>query len=75
MRKTESADQKSNPIFRSMNYRSTLEYGWVPNHGVDFFTLFIRDLQNKWQEIFKKADIHLKESVCIRWLIMETPSY
>lgn len=62
MRKAESTDGKSN-IFRSMNYRSSLEYGWVPNHAVDFVTLFIRDLENKWKEIFKKAELHLKETV------------
>lgn len=49
-----------------------MEYGWVPNHGVDFVTMFIRDLENKWKEIFRVAEIHLKEIVSV-YLVMEEP--
>lgn len=61
MRKTESGDQRS--IFRSMNFRSSFGCGWIPDHGVDFFTLFIQDLAQKWRDIFKKAENHLKDTV------------
>lgn len=63
MRKTESGDQRS--IFRSMNFRSSFRYGWIPDHGVDFFALFIQDLAEKWRDIFKKAENHLKDTVSI----------
>lgn len=63
MRKTESGDQRS--IFRSMNFRSSFGYGWIPDHGVDFFTLFIQDLAQKWRDIFKKAENHLKDTVSV----------
>lgn len=65
MRKTES-DHRS--IFRSMNFRSSFKYGWIPDHGVGFFTLFIQDLALKWREIFKKANDHLRDAVsCPQW--------
>ncbi|KAL0639987.1 hypothetical protein Q9L58_000815 [Maublancomyces gigas] len=60
MRKPESDDQRS--MFRSMNFRSSFEYGWIPDHGLGFFTLFIQDLARKWREIFRKAEEHLKEA-------------
>lgn len=57
------ADAKSNPIFRSEDFRSTLSIGWIPDSGLDFFTLFILDLHKKWRVLFEKADSHLVESV------------
>lgn len=63
MQKTESDDRRS--IFRSMNFRSSFEYGWIPNHGVDFFTLFIQDLDSKWHDIFRRAENHLKDTVSV----------
>lgn len=57
------SDARSRPIFQTMDYRSTLDIGWIPNHGVDFFTLFILDLHKKWRAILEKAELHLVSSV------------
>lgn len=53
----------SDPLFRSVDFRSTLNIGWIPDNGVDFFTLFIIDLHNKWRVLFDAADSHLTLSV------------
>lgn len=63
MRKPESDDRRS--MFRSMNFRSSFEYGWIPDHGLGFFALFIQDLAQKWREIFRRAEEHLKEAVSV----------
>lgn len=57
------ADGEKAPIFRSTDYRSTLDIGWIPNHGIDFFSLFILDLQKKWRDLLEKADDHLSSNV------------
>lgn len=55
--------EDSKPIFRSEDFRSTLNIGWIPENGVDFFTLFIIDLHKKWRVLLEQADIHLSRNV------------
>lgn len=50
-------------IFRSEDFRSTLDIGWIPDSGVDFFLLFILDLHRKWRALLDNADLHLISSV------------
>lgn len=50
---------KSNPIFRTEDFRSTLDIGWIPESGLDFFTLFVEDLHKKWKDLMERADSHL----------------
>lgn len=57
------ANENSKPIFRSEDFRSTLSIGWIPENGVDFFTLFIIDLHKKWRVLLEQADIHLSGNV------------
>lgn len=56
-----NADSK--PVFRSEDFRSTIDIGWIPENGVDFFTLFIVDLHKKWRALFDEADSHLSLNV------------
>jgi hypothetical protein len=65
-----SPSGNTEPFFRSIEYRSTLNYGWVPSHGVEFFKLFIVDLHEKWRDVLDKANSHLAESVCMPFLIL-----
>lgn len=58
-------DANYNPVFRSEDFRSTLDIGWIPDHGIDFFTLFILDLHAKWRVLIEKADSHLSTNVSI----------
>lgn len=60
-----AATQSAKHVFRSMDFRSTLPHGWVPSHGVDFFTLFILDLYDKWTHVVSRAEQHLARSVRI----------
>lgn len=50
---------KSNPIFRTEDFRSTLDIGWIPESGLDFFTLFVEDLHKKWKDLMERAESHL----------------
>lgn len=50
---------KSYPIFRTEDFRSTLNIGWIPDSGLDFFTLFFVDLHKKWKDLMERADSHL----------------
>jgi hypothetical protein len=50
-------------MLRSKEYFSTLPYGWIPAHGMQFFTLFIQDLHAKWDVIFRDAEAHLVKRV------------
>lgn len=52
-------ETKSNPIFRTEDFRSTLDIGWIPDSGLDFFTLFLEDLHGKWKNLMERADSHL----------------
>lgn len=70
MEKADPASLDSKPMFRSVDFRSTLECGWVPNHGVEFFTLFVSHLHAKWRDLFKQAEFHLCENVCITLYIL-----
>lgn len=59
-------DSKTKPladICRSMDFRSTMDHGWVPSHGVEFFTLFIQHLHEQWGAIVAQAERHLVKSV------------
>lgn len=58
-----STDSVTYTIFQSVDYRSTLDIGWIPDHGVDFFSMFIVDLQKKWTDLLKSADKHLTNNV------------
>lgn len=61
-------DSKTKPlvdICRSMDFRSTMDHGWVPSHGVEFFTLFIQHLHEQWGAIVAQAERHLVKSVRI----------
>lgn len=51
-------DANSYPIFRSVDFRSTIDIGWIPDNGIDFFTLFILHIHEEWRALFEKADIH-----------------
>lgn len=56
-------DVGSKPVFRSEDFRSTIDIGWIPENGVDFFTLFIVDLHKKWRVLFDEANSHLSRNV------------
>lgn len=58
-----AANPASAPIFQSEDFRGTLEIGWIPESGVDFFTWFIVDLHKKWRVVFDDADDHLRKNV------------
>lgn len=47
------------PIFRTEDFRSTLDIGWIPDSGLDFFTLFVEDLHAKWGDLMDRASEHL----------------
>lgn len=51
------------PIFRSEDFRGTIDIGWIPQSGVDFFTWYIVDLHKKWRVVFDDADDHLRKNV------------
>lgn len=51
-------DQKPLVNLRTVEYRGTLNIGWIPDHGVEFFTLFIADLHEKWRKNLEDARIH-----------------
>ncbi|RPB10397.1 hypothetical protein P167DRAFT_253492 [Morchella conica CCBAS932] len=55
-------ETKASPIFQTIDYRSTIDIGWIPDHGVDFFILFFVDLHDKWRHIFEQAELHLSNS-------------
>ncbi|KAH0604811.1 uncharacterized protein H6S33_006479 [Morchella sextelata] len=55
-------ETKTSPIFQTIDYRSTIDIGWIPDHGVDFFILFFIDLHDKWRHIFEQAELHLSNS-------------
>lgn len=47
------------PVFRTEDFRSTLDIGWIPDSGLDFFTLFVEDLHTKWKDLMERAHSHL----------------
>lgn len=53
----------STPVFRSEDFRSTLQIGWIPENGVDFFPWCVVDLHKKWRGVFDDADAHLRKNV------------
>jgi len=50
-------------------YISTLPFGWLPDHGIQFFSLFLRDLKHKWSALFSMAEEHLARTVSIHALV------
>lgn len=58
-----SIDQKPLVNLRTVEYRGTLNIGWVPDHGVEFFTLFIIDLHSKWRRNLEDARRHQATNV------------
>lgn len=59
------ADQKPLVNLRTVEYRGTLNIGWIPDHGVEFFTLFVVDLHGKWRKNMENARQHQATNVCI----------
>jgi len=47
------------PILKTKTYISTLKCGWVPAHGIEFFTMFVEELSPKWQKLIDEAELHL----------------
>ncbi|CUS13966.1 unnamed protein product [Tuber aestivum] len=47
------------PILKTKTYISTLKCGWVPAHGVEFFTMFVQELLPKWAKLIDAAELHL----------------
>lgn len=56
-------DQKPVVNLRTVEYRGTLNTGWVPDHGVEYFTLFIADLHSKWRRHLGDARQHQDTNV------------
>lgn len=57
-------DQKPLVNLRTVEYRGTLNIGWIPDHGVEFFTLFVVDLHGKWRKNMENARQHQATNVC-----------
>lgn len=55
--------QKPLVNLRTVEYRSTLNIGWIPNHGVEFFILFITELHDKWRKLLGDARNHQSVNV------------
>lgn len=60
---TKSVHMTPRAVLRSTEFRSTMNHFWIPNHGVEFFDLFVHDMQKKWEELFENARVHLVQSV------------
>ncbi|RPA88305.1 hypothetical protein BJ508DRAFT_5532 [Ascobolus immersus RN42] len=45
---------------RTMSYRSTLKHGFIPDSGVELFTLTIRDLHEKWVDILEECKVQIR---------------
>lgn len=58
-----SGGETNESVFMSEDFRGTLEVGWIPESGVEFFKLFIADLHNKWRVVLDGADEHLRQNV------------
>lgn len=56
-------DQKPLVNLRTVEYRGTLNIGWVPDHGVEYFTLFVADLHAKWRRHLGDARHHQDTNV------------
>jgi len=57
------SESSAKKIMRSVEFYSALDSLWVPDHGVDFFGLFLLDILGKWLELFTQARSHLSRSV------------
>jgi hypothetical protein len=47
------------PILKSKDYISSLGCGWLPVHGLEFFTMFVQELVPKWENLLDAAEAHL----------------
>jgi hypothetical protein len=47
------------PILKSKDYISSLKCGWLPVHGVEFFTMFVQELVPQWKKLLDAAEVHL----------------
>jgi hypothetical protein len=52
---------KSASILRSMHYRAGFDllYLAIPEHGADFFQLFLQHIHHQWVTLFEDAKLHL----------------
>lgn len=66
---------KSVEFLESRIYLSSLEFGWLPDHGIEFFSLFVKDLVNKWSVLFERIRAHLAETVSYILLLVEGEVY
>ncbi|KAF2800332.1 hypothetical protein K505DRAFT_228981, partial [Melanomma pulvis-pyrius CBS 109.77] len=47
--------------WKSIDHFSTLSYGWIPDNGADFFTLFVQTLKEKWLTLCELAEERLSK--------------
>ena len=47
------------PVLKTKTYISTLKCGWMPVHGVEFFTMFVKELLPRWEKLIDAAELHL----------------
>lgn len=61
----DTPDISKGRFLQSMHYRGTLRLKSlsIPKNGVEFFTLFLDDVHERWLELFEKAKLHISESV------------
>jgi len=48
---------------KAIDHFSTLPYGSIPDHHIDFFSHFILHLKEKWLELCNQEERHLTELV------------
>ncbi|TGZ80709.1 ankyrin [Ascodesmis nigricans] len=46
-------------IWRSVEFRSTTNRCWIPDHGVEFFTWFVMDMEQTWVKLLECSKLHL----------------
>jgi hypothetical protein len=50
-------------FFQSIDFRSTLTNGWIPRDGVEFFSLFLKEVEKKWIALFEASNVHQNRRV------------
>lgn len=60
---TYQSGEKTNSMWKSVKYFSTLPNGWIPENHVVFFTQFMSSLGEKWLHVCNQADDHLSQRV------------
>jgi hypothetical protein len=48
---------------KAIDHFSTLPFGWIPDHDIDFFKQFILRLGDKWLELCDLGEKHLNDCV------------